>query len=193
MTEYYYNHTDSPGNPVLDTSGLRINEFDAYEILRTRPEKTELPKFLAKLGWVSADFLLDFGSYRDLQRHRAISQTMPKVTFDHGFHPWYLEELSPKLREDTILFLEKQRIATLELGLDDTQVQNLIPMGYRVSCHFDGPLPAVVYMLELRSTKFVHATLQSVAQELGAQLQEVVGDKMVLHISKELGAFDVKR
>jgi thymidylate synthase ThyX len=193
MSEYYLCDSKLSDKPLLDTSGLRLDLFDSYEILRNRPEKTELPKYLAKLGWLSADYLLDFGSYRDVQRHRAISQTMPRVTFDRGFHPWYFEELNPSLRDETVQFLEKQKQATMALGLDENQIQNLIPMGYRVSCHFDGPLPAVVYMLELRSTKFVHPTLQEVAQQLWAQLQDEVGDKMVLHLSKELGVFDVKR
>ena len=121
--------------------------------------KTELPMAIAECGVVAYEFLLDFGSYRDLQRHRAIVQRMPLLTRTHGFNPWYLNSLPDELREKAEKFikLQEERIAKLKISKELEQYYNA--MGYRVACRLSGDLKAIVYLVELRSTRFVHATL----------------------------------
>jgi hypothetical protein len=52
---------------TFDTTSIGLFE----SILSTRPAKTELPTFLKKFGTAKFIFPLDFGSFRDLQRHRS--------------------------------------------------------------------------------------------------------------------------
>ena len=57
---------------------LKQNTLNPYRaLLEKRPMKTSLPFFLRGLGTFTFDFLLDFGSFRDLQRHRASLYQMP--------------------------------------------------------------------------------------------------------------------
>jgi len=42
-----------------------------------RPPKLNCRKYVAEAGELQFEFLLDFGSFRDLQRHRAVVQRMP--------------------------------------------------------------------------------------------------------------------
>lgn len=65
---------------------LSPHELCQYEELMTkRPEYAELPSFLNECGQIRATFPLDFGSFRDMQRHRPWVNKMPLLHTDFGF------------------------------------------------------------------------------------------------------------
>lgn len=194
MREYYYHDAACPAlalsrNAVDDA---RLADFAA--LLQNRPTKTELPKWVALAGEVEFSYLLDFGSFRDIQRHRAINQRMPLLTDQLGFNEWYLSELSDSLREEAEALLTSQKEATAALNLSPEETQYYIPMGYNVSNRFSGDLPAVVYMIELRATRFVHPTLRVQAASMAKLLEEQFGHAgLTLHLDPEIDRFDIKR
>jgi len=49
-------------------------------------------------GQCTFKFLLDFGSFRDLQRHRNGETLMPLLTTKFGFYQWYLDQLPEDLQ-----------------------------------------------------------------------------------------------
>ena len=69
--------------------------------------------------------------------------------------------------------------------------QYFIPIGYNCSNRFTGDLPASIYMVEIRDSRFVHPTLQKVAHEIGRQITESLGIK--LNVDPEPNRFDIKR
>lgn len=163
-------------------------------ILAHRPPKTELPKYLAECGTMQFGFMLDFGSFRDIQRHRAVTQRMPLVTTRHGFHPWYLNELPDALRAQAEQLLANQERAIATLGLTPEVAQYYTAMGYRLPNRVTGTIPALVYLIELRATRFVHPTLAMIAVGMGNVMQRELGDcGLVLHLDSEVGRFDIKR
>ncbi|MFH1098741.1 MAG: FAD-dependent thymidylate synthase [Candidatus Uhrbacteria bacterium] len=164
------------------------------EILTRRPSKTELPKYLAECGTMRFGFMLDFGSFRDIQRHRAVTQRMPLVTTRHGFHPWYLIDLPASLRTQAERLIAQQERAVAVLGVSPEIAQYYTAMGYRLPNRLTGTLPALVYLVELRATRFVHPTLATVAVEIANILKRELSDcGLILHLDGELGRFDVKR
>jgi hypothetical protein len=92
--DYYYHNKNCLDFKVVNNS-INTNLLPK-EILEKRPPKTELPKYLAEAGTLQFEFLLDFGSFRDLQRHRAVIQRMPLLTNEIGFEKWYINELPDK-------------------------------------------------------------------------------------------------
>lgn len=163
-------------------------------ILSTRPDKTELPKFVGEAGVLQFRFTLDFGSFRDLARQRAVVQRMPLLTTKHGFHDWYMKQLPESLGKEAYQLILETRswwrthsISNENLAL----LQYYTPMGYRVPCHISGDLPALVYLVELRSGSTVHATLREVSQDMG-KLIEGLGVPVFLDMS-DSGRFDAKR
>ncbi len=164
------------------------------QTLSMRPAKTEIPKELTECGTLQFEFLLDFGSFRDIQRHRAITQRMPLVTMDHGFEPWYLDELPQTLREEAETLLETQKTALQKLDLSPEDAQYYIPMGYRLPNRITGSLPHLVYLAELRATRFVHPTLRKRAIQIAHTLTETFKPHgLVIHLDKDPDRFDVKR
>jgi len=196
--ETYYHH--DPQCPEMDLihDGVwraGIERDERYRsLLSTRPPKTELPKWIGAYGTAIFAWTLDFGSFRDVQRHRAVTQRMPLVTDELGFHPWYLEALTPSLRAKAEEFIQSQRAATDELPSDPVVKQYYLPMGYRISNLLSGDLAALVYLVELRASDKVHPTLSLQAKRMADHLEQTYQDLgLALHIGDVTGRFDVKR
>jgi thymidylate synthase ThyX len=189
---YLFHDPTSPSQPLVDFKGIDLRELENYRTLfDNRPAKTELPKFLAQLGTLSVNYQLDFGSFRDIQRQRAINQRMPLLTTELGFHEWYVESFPEEVRERLSGHLDAVNAGIESLGVSNEVAQYYIPMGYKTSNRFIGDLPATVYMVELRDTSFVHPTLQKVAHSIAGQIKDSIG--IPLHLDPNPGRFNVNR
>ena len=163
-------------------------------VLKKRPPKTELPNAIAECGVIGYEFLLDFGSFRDLQRHRAVAQRMPLLSTKFGFEQWYLDELPKDLQDEGRKLLKKQSKLIKTLKVDKFERQYYLPMGYRVPCRLVGDLKALVYLVELRSTRFVHPTLVRQVLKIAKSMEKLfTKDGLVLHLDKEPNRFDIRR
>jgi hypothetical protein len=190
--DYYYHDKNCPEFKLVNN---RVDEkLLPREILEKRPPKTELPKYVAEAGELQFEFLLDFGSFRDLQRHRAVIQRMPLLTADIGFEKWYIGELSKEIQPKAESFLKQQEEKIKKLTVSREEKQYYIAMGYKVSNRLTGNLPALVYLTELRATRFVHPTLRRKAKMMADTLSELFGKYgLVMHLDKEIDRFDIKR
>ncbi len=190
--DYYYHNPSCPefvvSKNTVDTALL------PKESLEKRPAKTELPRHLSEAGTVQFEFQLDFGSFRDIQRHRAVTQRMPLLTTEIGFGDWYLEELPEAVREKAKVFLKSQEEKLAKLSCTPEEKQYYTAMGYLTSNRLTGGLPALVYLVELRATRFVHPTLRKRAKQMADTLTELFGkDGLVIHLDAEIDRFDIKR
>lgn len=173
----------------LDVTTLLVFED---KILKTRPVRTELPAKFEKYGSMKFTFLLDFGSFRDLQRHRNGVCEMPLLTINHGFHQWYLDQLPALLRTEATMFLTKQESQIRQLQTTDTVRQYYIGMGYNVACEVTYSLPQTVYVAELRSSQTVHSTLRVIAQKMAANLKKIL-PIIALHVDIGPDEWSIKR
>ncbi|OGI74709.1 hypothetical protein A2740_01275 [Candidatus Nomurabacteria bacterium RIFCSPHIGHO2_01_FULL_43_16] len=190
--DYYYHDKNCPEFKITNNS---INmDLLPREILANRPMKTELPKYMAEAGTLQFKFLLDFGSFRDIQRHRAVVQRMPLLTTEIGFEKWYLGELPKKISSKVGIFLKQQEEKINKLNVSKEEKQYYIAMGYKISNRLTGNIPALVYLSELRATQFVHPTLRRKAKMMADSLLELFGKfGLVMHLDKEIDRFDIKR
>jgi hypothetical protein len=192
IKDYYYHNKNCPDFKLVNNS---INtKLLPKKILERRPTKTELPKHLAEAGTLQFEFLLDFGSFRDIQRHRAVIQRMPLLTIEIGFEEWYLRELPKELQLKAKTFLKKQERKIKNLKISKEEKQYYIAMGYKISNRLTGNIPALVYLAELRVTRFVHPTLRNKAKMIASTLSKLLGKfGLIIHIDKEIDRFDIKR
>ncbi len=175
------------------SSTLKPAALSPYkELLKKRPVKTNLPFFLRALGTYSFDFLLDFGSFRDLQRHRASIYQMPLLTMEHGFEGWYLSQLPPALRKKAETLIASQERAITNLKTSPEERQYFVAMGFRVPCRFTFDLPALVYFIELRSGKLVHPTLRPIAHAMHSVVRKDLPG-VALHTDLDQDDWDVRR
>lgn len=164
------------------------------EAMEKRPAKTELPKKIKECGTMRFGFLLDFGSFRDIQRHRAVVQQMPLLTTNYGFHPWYMEELGNELCHRMQKFIAEQAQRINSLPTTPEIKQYYTAMGFNTTNQVTGDLHALVYLVELRGTRFVHPTLRERALQIACELEKRFGKNgLVLHMDPEPNRFDVRR
>lgn len=164
------------------------------KLLQSRPPKQPVPPMFSGFGTITSKFMLDFGSFRDLQRHRNGYVRMPLLTTRYGFHPWYGEQMPVDLREEaqTLVGHQAVRIRALR-GADKIMRQAYIAMGFQVVCEVVQSLPAWVYRVELRSQKSVHPTLRQVAQEEARQFRQMTSEQIPLYVDDEPDTWDLRR
>lgn len=152
--------------------------YPSYKFLPDHVKGLMMPRHAATANH-SVNVLgnLDFGSFRDLQRHRGGYVSMPIVTGDSGFHRWYIDNLPPGLRSHAtqlvfeVLALYYGSLSEPEalgnVAESKIQLQYMLPMGMLVPVEMQFPLRQLVYFVELRSGQTVHPTLRQFAQEVG--------------------------
>jgi|GEM_PF-80082 len=189
-----YNYFN-PNNFSADfkfSSEIKVSELNEYKSILQRPSKTGLPHFLTELGLNRFEFLLDFGSFRDIQRHRHGVCRMPLLTTRFGFHNWYLSQLPSDLQNVAQILIEKQTTKINNLFASDEIKQYYIPLGFLVPCRIAFGLPATVYVAELRSGKPVHPTLRQIAHKMCFALTENFPN-LILNADLEKDDWDVRR
>jgi len=187
---YYFN----PKSPSFEFStNIKAESLEPFkELLQTRPLKTNLPSFLDELGGCWCDYLLDFGSSRDAQRHRNGVFRMPLVTTHFGFHPWYLEQLPEDLRAEAETLIKKQTEKINNLQASDEDKQYYISLGFLVSCRTYYSLPEMIYVTELRSDPTVHPTYRMIAHQMHQALAKTFPD-LALHSNLSPSEWDIRR
>lgn len=194
MGSYSYaefkNHPEFGYRSQMDIEEM-MKHPGAMCLIMKRPKKAELPDWFKSFGLIVFDFLLDFGSFRDMQRQRSATQFMPLLTLDYGMHQWYLANLPPELLHEAraLLIIQESEIRKIENPLIR---QYYIAMGYRVACRMAAGLPSAVYIAELRSMQTVHPTLRPVAQQMGAVLTKLV-PCIKLYCDMEPDRWSIKR
>jgi hypothetical protein len=169
------------------------------EILRTRPRGCVLPHFLSDLGQSTFEFLLDFGSFRDLQRHRNGVCRMPLLDTSYGFHPWYLEQLGDPangdvggLRDEAVALIHELQPRIGKISTDPVVRSYYTALGFRVPCQVTYALPALIYVMELRSSKTVHPTLRRQIHRMVSLFKQNHPD-VTLHVDMDPDDWDVRR
>ncbi len=186
--------------PECDSFRVTRDTFDhTYlashrDALANRPAHTELPKFLEEAGEMQIEYLLDFGSFRDIQRHRGVIQRMPLLSTQFGFEQWYFDEMPEKLRNEAKELLTLQISEITKLGLSPELSQYYTAMGFLTANRLTGTLPALTYLAELRTASTVHPTLRILAQKIGRELAERLSDvTLALYLDNTENRFDTKR
>lgn len=174
---------------TVNNARLEAAELDVIE---GRPAKTNLPRYLEGYGQYTCTFDLDYGSYRDLQRHRNGICRIPLLTGERGFHDWYVDELPGELGRQARALVAEQYAAIAKLDARAEDKQYLYPLGAKVRCQTVYTLPQMIYVIELRSQNTVHSTLREVMHWMH---QEMVRHhpRLTLHTDLAPSQFDIKR
>ena len=191
---HLYDPMTCPANVVCRSTlgGFGNIPQDDVELLMRRPPRSTLPHRFDAYGQISYDFLLDFGSFRDLQRHRNGVCRMPLLSTRWGFQAWYLVQLPYELRGEALDLISVQSEAIAKLPTDEAEKQHYIAMGFNVPCQVTRGLPGTLYLIELRTNKTVHPTMRNAAQEMAITLQEKF-PTLPIHADLSPDDWDVRR
>lgn len=119
------------------------------------------------------ELLLDYGAYRDLQRHRMLTPSTQRLTCRLGFEtPMELSEFGfastyARAMIDTVDAWERiEKHFPLE-------AQYAVPLGFRVRTLWTLNLREAIHVVELRSAKQGHASYRRIAQAMYRTLLHV--------------------
>ena len=118
------------------------------------------------------EIVADFGVYRDLHRHRMLTQERQLLCCSYGFYvpP---EIVGTDLEADYIAAMHKAKEVydTIAAELPE-EAQYMVPMAYNVRWYFQVNLRALQWMCELRSAAAGHVNYRLVAQQMAKQVSE---------------------
>lgn len=120
------------------------------------------------------EILADFGAYRDLQRHRMLTQERQLLTCDYGY--FIPEEImGTEMEKDYVRAMEeaKKTYDTIAREFPE-EAQYAVPMAYHIHWYFHVNLRALQWLCELRSSPQGHPTYRFIAQELSKQVSSVL-------------------
>jgi len=170
---YSYNYEpDFDETTLAYETTIDNQELDKDPFFQTsqRPQGSALPRYLTRYGRYNCRFLLDFGSFRDLQRHRNGLCRIPILNGNYDFNSWYIEQLPSGLQGTAkkLVVDQFENIKQLqsEHSLPDTVMQYYYPLGTNILCEIVYDLPEIVYVTELRSSPTVHPTLRNIAHKV---------------------------
>jgi thymidylate synthase ThyX len=190
---------DLPYQPfTVLKNAFDVDDLKSYsEIVKSRPEYSELPWEMNECGQMRVTFPIDFGSFRDIQRHRPWVLKMPLLTADHGFFPWYMNQLPTVLRNESKAYLREYEKDVKKMDVTPVELQNYILMGYTVQAETTGSFPQYVYVCELRTKQTVHPTLRIPEQQIATYLRnwfkKELGFTLPLYPDMTEDAFSLRR
>ncbi len=119
------------------------------------------------------DILGNFGQYRDLHRHRQLTQERQLISCKHGYDlPRELTEAGwdGEFRDA----MEKAKAAWETIDKQDPQLaQYVVPLAYRLRWYFTLNLREVIHLTELRSMRQGHPDYRRVAQKIYSEVERV--------------------
>ncbi len=122
----------------------------------------------------SFEIVGDFGTYRDLQRHRLLSQQRQLLTCDLGYT--MPAEVKDTPMEDTYRAALHRAKDTFDLLREEfpEEAQYVVPMAYNLRWNMTLNLRAAQWLTELRSSPLGHPNYRYIAQEIAQQISEAV-------------------
>lgn len=138
------------------------------------------------------EILADFGVYRDLHRHRILTQERQLLTCNYGFYT-PPEIVGTDMEKDYVEAMEKAKNAyeTVATELPE-EAQYIVPMAYNIHWYFHVNLRSLQWLSELRSQPAGHPTYRLIAQEMARQVSVAIPEferyfKFVDYEGYELG------
>lgn len=116
------------------------------------------------------ELLVDYGGYRDLQRHRMLTQERQLLTCNDGY--LLPEELKGTLMEEEYIQAMRKGKEAYDIISKEfpEEAQYVVPMAYNIHWYFHVNLRSLQWLCELRSQAAGHATYRKVAQDLAKEV-----------------------
>lgn len=170
-------YTDK-GLPELQEHVKSLSEEEIATILDSACAARENRRHKSPRALEHAEFtfeiLADFGVYRDLHRHRMLTQERQRLTCNYGF--WIPPEIiGTEIESDyyEALCRAKEVYDVIAAELPE-EAQYVVPMAFNIRWYFHCNLRGLQWLCELRSQAAGHPTYRHIAQEMAKQVCDVI-------------------
>jgi thymidylate synthase ThyX len=145
--------------------------LDALFTGRTN-RRHRLPRALEHATY-TFEIVANFGAYRDLQRHRLLTQDRQRLGTSLGYDvPAYLDQIgkTDPFRRAVESAAEAHRL--LEVDLGGALAQYVVPLAFRLRWYIRTNLREIYHICELRTAPQGHPDYRSIAQEMFRQVRQ---------------------
>ena len=143
-------------------------------LLADRANRRQRPPRALEHAQYTFEIVANFAAYRDLHRHRMLTQDRQLLGTALGFDvPLGLAELGMQERFVAALKGAAGAHARIESDLGPAAAQYVVPLAYRVRWYFRVNLREIYHLCELRTTPQGHPDYRRVAQEMFRLVSEV--------------------
>lgn len=174
---FLFSHAEAPLTDIEEYVSSLSNE-EVERILDAGAHGRENRRHKSPRGLEMASFtfeiVADFGIYRDLQRHRMLTQERQLLTCDLGYcipDEIIGTEMEKSYREAMDLAKDTYQRIAKELP---EEAQYVVPMAYNIRWYFHVNLRALQWITELRSSPQGHPAYRLVAQSMAHQVFEAI-------------------
>lgn len=119
------------------------------------------------------DILMDYGAFRDVQRHRICTQTNQKVTVIHGYEtPAEIIEAGFQKQYDETMKKAVELYEKIHIQFPE-EAQYVVPLAFRKRTLFSWNLRELHHFISLRSGLKGHISYRRIAQACWQKLNEI--------------------
>jgi thymidylate synthase ThyX len=153
------------------TTAERLEILEGY--VGERQSRFHRPGRAFEETYYTFDVLADLGAYRDLHRHRVLTQERQAYTVRHGY------VTPPELIAAGLALTYEQALrqaaeATEHIAQDfPDAAQYLVPFAYRIRWRMKMNLRELYHFVELRSARQGHPTYRAIAQDMYQHVRQV--------------------
>ncbi len=171
-----YPFTDLPLKGVREKVGKMEGEVKKRiiaEYLKRRENRRHKPGRALENSYYTFDLLANFGQYRDLQRHRILTQERQLLNCRHGYD--LPKEITDAGVEEE--FGEAMEVAKECWGrmarISPEYAQYVVPLAYKLRWYVKMNMREVCHLTELRSMQQGHSDYRRVAQRIYVEVKRV--------------------
>jgi thymidylate synthase ThyX len=142
------------------------------EYLRRRGPHDQPLRALEHL-YYTFDIVLDYGAYRDIQRHRMATQTRQRLSTRYGYS--VLDDVVAYGFGDTFQACMERAAHAYNRIVEDypLDAQYVLPLAYRIRVLFTWNLRELFHFIQLRSAKQGHFSYRRIAQQVYGEIERV--------------------
>src|SRR3990167_6303227 len=125
-------------------------------------------------AYFTFEIVADFGIYRDLQRHRILTQERQLLNCEYGF--FIPSEIKGTEMESVYIEAMVQAKKAYDVIAEDLpeEAQYIVPMAYNIHWYFHVNLRQLQWLCELRSSPAGHPAYRFIAQEMAKQISQAI-------------------
>jgi len=151
----------------------KLNEILEAASAFRESRRHKSPRALER-AFFTFEIVADFGVYRDLQRHRMLTQDRHQLSCSLGyFIPQEVIDTDMEVEYRSALDRAKRAYDEISQELPE-EAQYIVPMAYNLHWYFHLNVRALQWLCELRSAPAGHPTYRFIAQEMTKQICQSV-------------------
>ncbi len=188
-----YSHSNLP-EEQLQRRVAAMNTEDKLALVRAyvgdRTNRRHKPGRALERPFYRFDVLVDYGAFRDLQRHRMLTMEWQQLSPTHGYtRPPLIDAAGMSNAFDEVM----ERSASLyDLLLDDfpDQASYAVSLAYKIRFNMNINARSAMHLIELRTTPQGHPSYREVGQEMYRLINEEAGHRVVAEMMKYVDLTD---